>query len=140
MKLEILRPENTAEWMQVLSNCICHDFYHLPSYHAFCETREYGIAHFFVYSQQEYVIALPLLLRSLDGVQGIDGNGRKDATSVYGYAGPVVSHETMPEEVIRNFQQTLRETLQKLGLVAVFSRLHPLLPQLPFIAGLGECP
>jgi hypothetical protein len=140
MTLEILRPENEAEWMQVLARCVCHDFYHLPAYHAFCEPREQGAAHFFVYSRGQYLIALPLLLRSLDGVQGIDGAGWKDATSVYGSAGPLVSHESMPEDIIRDFQQTLKDTLQRMGLIAVFSRLHPLLPQLPFLDGLGEFP
>jgi hypothetical protein len=62
-----------------------------------------------------------------------------DATSVYGYAGPLVSDWNVPVEVIKNFQVDLRESLEKRKVVSVFSRLHPLFPQQPLLHGLGNC-
>ena len=62
-----------------------------------------------------------------------------DATSVYGYGGPVASHERTPEPVVRNFHAALRAALVERGVVAVFSRLHPLIAQDHSLAGLGDC-
>ena len=40
---------------------------------------------------------------------------------------------------MRDFQTALHETLLAQRVVAAFSRLHPLLPQRAWLAGLGEC-
>jgi hypothetical protein len=80
-------------------------------------------------------MALPLLLRSL----GEGPSEWNDATSVYGYGGPVASHEKTPEPVVRNFHAALKAALVEQGVVAVFSRLHPLIAQGDLLAGLGEC-
>jgi hypothetical protein len=66
------------------------------------------------------------------------GPGLRDATSVYGYPGPVCSQESIPAMVLRNFQASLRERLRQMQVVSVFSRLNPVLPQRPLLAGLGE--
>ncbi len=109
-----------------------HDFYHLPGYHSLAERRGEGAARLFVHKEGGYSVALPLLLRPLDG-------GLQDATSVYGYAGPAASHEEAPRAVLENFRAALRETLAGLRVVTVFSRLHPLLRQREIVAGLGDC-
>jgi hypothetical protein len=62
----------------------------------------------------------------------------QDATSVYGYAGPLVSHASFPEAVLRNFRAALTGALRERKVVSVFSRLHPLLPQREVLAQLGE--
>ena len=127
----------TAQWMNVLARARQYDFHHLPQYHRVAEQRGEGIAQLFVYSEGEYIIALPLLLRAIDASQP---NEWQDATSVYGYGGPVASHENLPPAVVRGFQSALAEQLQRRRVVSVFSRLHPLIPQQEMIAGLGECP
>lgn len=112
-----------------------HDFHHLPQYHRLEELRLNATAHLFVYRDGDHLIALPLLLRPI-------GNGPaelRDATSVYGYGGPVASHERMPEDVVRSFQAALREAFAESDVVAAFSNLHPLIPQQHLLAGLGEC-
>lgn len=124
--------------MAVLSRVAGYDIYHLPEYHEVAERGEEGEARLFVFSEGEYTIALPLLLRSCAAVAGLSGESSLDATSVYGYAGPVSSHENPPASVIASFQEAIRSALEDLGVVAVFSRLHPLLPQARLVTGLGE--
>jgi CelD/BcsL family acetyltransferase involved in cellulose biosynthesis len=121
--------------METLMGVVQYDFYHLPQYHRVEEHRLKAIAHLFTYCEGDYLIALPLLLRSAEEVQ----TGWNDATSVYGYGGPVASHKRIPESVIRNFQAALREALLERRVIAVFSRLHPLIPQQDLLSGLGEC-
>jgi hypothetical protein len=58
---------------------------------------------------------------------------------VYGYAGPIASHEKIPEGVACAFQAALEQRLRALRVVAVFSRLHPLLKQQPLLGGIGTC-
>jgi Acetyltransferase (GNAT) domain len=134
-EFRILRTEQQEEWLEVLGRVTQHDFYHLPQYHRVEERRLKARAHLFTYCEGDYLIALPLLLRST-------GEGpvkRNDATSVYGYGGPVVSHERTPEQIVRNFHATFRAAIVELDVVAVFSRLHPLIAQDDLLAGLGEC-
>jgi len=99
------------------------------------ERRLKATAHLFTYCEGDYLIALPLVQRSAGEVL----TGWNDATSVYGYGGPVASHERMPEPVVRNFQAALREALVERRVIAAFSRLHPLIAQHDLLAGLDEC-
>jgi dTDP-4-amino-4,6-dideoxygalactose transaminase len=131
----VLSAEQQQEWMGVLGRVVQHDFHHLPQYHRVEEHRLKATAHLFTYCEGDYVIALPLLLRQAGEVLP----GWNDATSVYGYGGPVASHERMPERVVRNFQGALTEALVDRRVIAVFSRLHPLIVQHDLLAGLGEC-
>jgi hypothetical protein len=139
-ELLVLRPDRHDQWMDALAQSFQYDFYHLPQYHEVAEHRAEGKAHLFVYREGEYCIAIPLLLRSVSAVPGLAriAEGWWDATSVYGYAGPVASHSDIPPSVRQNFETTLCETLQERRIVAVFSRLHPLLPQRELLSGLGE--
>jgi hypothetical protein len=57
---------------------------------------------------------------------------------VYGYGGPIASHELIPEQVVRNFHASLGKELVDRRVVTVFSRLHPLIAQEGLLGGLGE--
>ena len=138
MGLEVLTTDEFDAWTQVLKRCGRYDFYHLPKYHALAEQMGEGAARLFVWTEQDYTIALPLLLRPLDELPGAEP-GWTDATSVYGYAGPIQSHSEVPAAVVNNFQQALREELNALRVVTLFSRLNTFLPQADVLAGLGEC-
>jgi dTDP-4-amino-4,6-dideoxygalactose transaminase/CelD/BcsL family acetyltransferase involved in cellulose biosynthesis len=130
-----LQTEQQEEWMETLKRVVQHDFHHLPQYHRAEEHRLKAIAHLFTYCEGDYLIALPLLLRSAGEILA----GWNDATSVYGYAGPVASHERIPEPIVRNFQGALKEALLERRVIAAFSSLHPLIAQHDLLAGLGEC-
>ena len=133
--LDVLRTADDAAWRQALIAVAEHDFHHLAGYHRIAEQRGEGSAALFVYRSAGYTIALPLLLRAVDPT---DAGGPQDATSVYGYAGPVASHREIPVAVIHSFQRALRAELERRRVVAVFSRLHPLIDQRELLAGLGE--
>ncbi len=141
MKMQILTTSQSIEWIKVLENCPRYDFYHLPQYHVLAEDEGNAKAFLFHFREDEYTIAVPLLIRPLNELPGIriGTTEWRDATSIYGYAGPVTSHNDIPEPVIQNFQASLRSLLENMGVVTVFTRLHPLLPQLATLAGLGEC-
>jgi hypothetical protein len=131
----IVHTDNEAEWTSVLAHSVQHDFHHLAGYHRLAERRGEGRALLFTYRESGYLIALPLLLRPVDED---DPDGLQDATSVYGYCGPVASRERIPDRVVASFQAALRHELVGRRVVAVFSRLHPLIAQRAILAGLGE--
>ena len=70
--------EQQEEWVETLRRVVKHDFYHLPQYHRVEERRLKAIAHLFTYCEGDYLIALPLLLRSVEEIV----LGWNDATSV----------------------------------------------------------
>jgi dTDP-4-amino-4,6-dideoxygalactose transaminase len=133
-QLRILSTEEKDQWMEVLGRNVRHDFYHLPQYHRLEELRLEAVGNLFIYYEDEYLIALPLLLRPA----GEGSSEWNDAVSVYGYGGPVASHEKVPDQVVRNFQAVVRDALVERHVVAAFSALHPLLPQHDLLWGLGE--
>jgi len=133
--LEILRTANHADWTAVLAQAVQYDFHHLPGFHRLAEHRGEGTALFFTYREGDYLIGLPLLIRPVDAE---DRSGWHDATSVYGYSGPIATHELVPQDIVRNFHAALSKELIDRRVVAVFSRLHPLVTQEHLLAGLGE--
>jgi len=141
-ELRMLRADQEAEWRAALGGESRHDYYHLPQYHALAGRPGVGEARCLVYAEGPYTVALPLVLRPLEeAVPGANGSaaGWTDATSVYGYPGPVASHDDVPAEVLARFRAAVRDRMTQLRVVAVFSRLNPLLPQHHLLAGLGEC-
>jgi sugar O-acyltransferase (sialic acid O-acetyltransferase NeuD family) len=135
-RFRVLPAAQEQDWNGVLAQVAGHDFHHLAQYHRIAEERGEGRAHLFAYHDGAYTIALPLLLRP---VEASGGEAWSDATSVYGYAGPLASHVGMPASVLRSFQKRLTDALVARRIVTVFSRLHPLIPQRGLLAALGEC-
>ena len=135
--MHVLPTTAECEWMDALRASRQYDFHHLPQYHRVAECRGEGVAQLFVYREDEFMVALPLLLRPVDSAEP---DGWHDATSVYGYAGPVLSHDVLAASVVRNFQAALADELARRNVIAVFSRLHPLIAQEEVLVGLGECP
>jgi hypothetical protein len=135
MGLEVLPASADSEWMDVLSETVQHDFHHLASYHRLAEYRGEGAGRLFCYREAGHLIALPLLLRAVDGDAP---DGWRDATSVYGYGGPVASGASIPQSIVQNFQKALAAELAAQRVVAVFSRLHPLISQERILSGLGQ--
>ena len=78
---EILCPAD-SNWNAWLERAP-HDFYHRAAYYAFAERMGEGRAQLLVYGAEEQFLAWPYLLTA------IDDSERMDASSVYGYSGPV---------------------------------------------------
>ncbi|HYT87723.1 MAG TPA: hypothetical protein VEL76_03290, partial [Gemmataceae bacterium] len=140
-RIDVCTTREPDAWMRALESCVPYDFYHLPQYHAIAEEAGEGAAHLFHYTEGDYTLALPLLLRSLEGLPLTQPVGAcwRDATSVYGYPGPICSHREIPAAIARNFQAGLRGWLRDLRVVTVFSRLHPFFSPHTLLSGLGEC-
>lgn len=129
-----------TQWMEILQKCTQYDVYHLPGYHHLAQLHGEGEARLLVYAESNYYIALPLLLRPIDEVQGLEvaGRGWRDATSVYGYAGPVTSHSALPDQVLANFRIALHKYLREQRVVTLFTRCHSLIDQRKIIGDLGS--
>ncbi|MFO0864005.1 MAG: GNAT family N-acetyltransferase [Gemmataceae bacterium] len=128
--------------MEVLRTVASYDFHHLPSYHRLAEARGEGRAVLFAYREGNTVAAVPLLLRPLQTLPwaATDSLPKWDATSVYGYAGPVASRDGMEPNFAGRFRRALADALRTQGVISVFSRLDPMLEQLPLLRGLGQTP
>ena len=135
--LTVAGTADQAAWHEAVTRATQHDCFHLREYHVVAERRGEGTAQLYIYRDGEHLIAVPLLLRPIDPTRQ---RGWLDATSVYGYTGPVTSHAPLPSSVVSGFQAALAEELTRRRVVAVFSRLHPLIEQRETLAGLGECP
>lgn len=134
MTMQVLETDQSVEWTEAVERCPRHDFYHLPNYHAMAEDAHEGKGVLFYYREGAYSIALPLLIRSINTL-----SNWQDATSVYGYAGPIASHEEIPSAIIQRFHESLLGQLLELRVITVFTRLHPIIPQKVLLAGIGEC-
>lgn len=131
------KSKTALEWDAIVKATGHYDFYHLHDYHRIAQARGEGIPVLLSCQQGEHLIALPLLLRPIAEIEGLEHVNLWDATSVYGYAGPVYTPD-LPDTVITEFQTQVKRYLLKRGVIAVFSRLHPLLSQERIVRGLGE--
>lgn len=136
--LEILTTADRDRWLAVLSSVERYDFYDLPQYHELAERTGGGQGRLLVYEYPGGVIALPLMFRPCSAIEGLQGESSLDAGSVYGYAGPLSTRPLPPADVIADFKSSIGRVLGSLEVVALFSTLHPLIPQAELISGLGE--
>ncbi|MEL7447573.1 MAG: GNAT family N-acetyltransferase [Pseudomonadota bacterium] len=115
--MSLLALHDAADWRRALE-AIDHDWYHTWDCHALASAQGEGQPVLLVSSQPDNTLVMPLLLRDLDG-------GQKDATSVYGYAGPV-AQRVASDEAVAAFFSDVEHWCRQQEVIAVFSRLHPL--------------
>jgi len=124
--------ENKKDWTSYLNRMYYGDFYFTYDNHKI-SVKEPNKFLLFAYEEAEFTLILPLIIRPIP-----DADGFFDATSVYGYAGPMSSHKDVPTNVLNNFQKELNKKFLKYNLVAVFSRLHPYFENEKYIYQLGD--
>lgn len=109
-------------WRSALG-AVDHDVYHLPEYTSLDARGVDGTPVAYIYSDHEHVLLIPLVVRA------IPGTSQRDATSSYGYPGPI---STCPAGADHPFWReavaAFGPTLAAEGIVSCFVRLHPLLP------------
>ena len=127
MKAKLLAADDPT-WAALLSDAR-HDFYHLPGYASVCAAQEGGEANAIVVADGDRSLLLPLVIRPISG-------GGRDATSPYGYPGPIVSESADPSFVTDALGSAMNLLASK-GIVSVFVRLHPILNASP-PGGCGE--
>ncbi len=123
--------QDKKKWDALIDSFEESDFYHTYDYHQLSRNvHDYSVL--IKYSGQRITIALPLLIRS------IEDSKLKDATSVYGYAGPLST--SVPSSADQaQFRRELLEYFKSKSMVSVFSRLNPFIPRQELILqGLGE--
>jgi lipid II:glycine glycyltransferase (peptidoglycan interpeptide bridge formation enzyme) len=113
--LEIIT--NPIDWNGVLQEIGDFDFYHTFEYHLI-EVKEDETSTLIVYKKDNIIIALPLLVRK------IYHTNYYDATSVYGYAGPI-SKGITSEFNNKLFIEKVMSFFQENKIISVFSRLNP---------------
>ena len=108
------------EWNRFIKLIGHFDFYYSYYYHLLSkQDNEKSVL--IAYREADTLIALPLLLRD------IEGTSFRDATSVYGYAGPLCKIKGERASAFNNerFKKQLQQFLNDNKIVSVFSRLHP---------------
>ena len=116
----LVGPEDLA-WTDALAR-IGHDVYHTPEYVRLDAELSGGAAAAFVYADEGKVLLLPLVLRS------VPGSDLRDATSPYGYSGPVSGAHPDDMGFWGGACEAMVELLCEQGIVTAFVRLHPFLP------------
>lgn len=123
--------EDRINWQLTLDSCGATDFYHTYDYHQIAKKKGERplLLH---YTEEDKCIALPILLRK------IEGTTLYDATSVYGYVGPV-SQNVGPDFNNARFRKALNQFLFDNNIISVFSRLHPFISeQSTILKGIGN--
>jgi hypothetical protein len=121
--IEVIGIENGIEWQHILEKCGEFDFYHTAEHHRCTVASRQEKPLLLYFAMEDYCIALPIILRDIPGEPLF-----KDATSVYGYAGPLSSHTNMPIEVLSTFKNELSKWLMDNNIITIFSRLHSMYP------------
>ncbi|NAS30155.1 peptidoglycan bridge formation glycyltransferase FemA/FemB family protein [Flavobacteriaceae bacterium R38] len=125
--------EQKDKWKSVLESIQDYDFYHTYDYHLFSKLKDEKPI-LIVYEYEDIRIALPLLLRK------VFDTPYYDATSVYGYAGPISNNL---DESFDNskFIAELNDFFKTSNIITVFSRLNPFIKhQEVILKNLGEKP
>lgn len=130
-KFESISLHNREKWDNVISNSKHYDFYHTSCYHKI-ESKS-GKAELLFATDGNNHIAIPLILREIANTDLFD------ATSVYGYCGPItnLSLENIPLELIKYFQDQAIKYFKSNRVVSVFSRLHPLIDSSSILKDFG---
>ena len=116
--IEIIRDKET--WDKLVNKCEFADSYHTFDYHQAAKNagEESVLIHYTEYGKS---VVLPLLIRN------IDSSVYKDATSVYGYPGPIAS-DASSDFNIGLFQKELNQCFREQKIISVFSRLNSFIP------------
>lgn len=122
--------EEKEDWDNYVSTHRDSDFYHTYDYHTVAKGD--GKPILLKYSNGEARIALPLLIRKIPDTTFFD------ATSVYGYPGPLCENITVDFDSGR-YAAELLGYFSDHNIISVFSRLNPFMPiQLKALEKLGH--
>ena len=117
VKHEISTITSKSEWKNILKEVDNYDFYHTYDYHKLSKEKD-DKPILIKYSEGNKLILLPLLVREINNSRYFD------ATSVYGYAGPLQKNinNTFNNG---NFIKVLQQFFKEEKIISVFSRLNP---------------
>ena len=116
--IEIIKDKEN--WDNLVKKCDFADFYHTYDYHHASKVNgeEPVLIH---YTEDNKTVVLPLLFRN------IEYSLYKDATSVYGYPGPITKNIASDFDY-SVFHKELHQFFREQNIVSVFSRLNSFIP------------
>ncbi|WP_299252471.1 peptidoglycan bridge formation glycyltransferase FemA/FemB family protein [uncultured Aquimarina sp.] len=115
--LKISEITSKNDWDHFLIGIKHYDFYHTFDYHQIAK-NENDLAVLLTYKKGDLVIGFPIVIRN------IPETTYYDATSVYGYCGPIVN-KNIEDFNNEEFIENLNEYFKNKNIVSVFSRLNP---------------
>lgn len=133
--------DSSEEWQAALDDVARYDFYHRPAYHRLAEARGGGRSILFSGRYEGIGAALPMVIRDVPPVPAPakkNATGLADATSVYGYPGPIAANSELPVHAVRQFQAELHDAFRARRIVSAFSRIHPVIGAADLVTGMGE--
>ena len=116
----IIEITSRQEWTSILESMDAFDVYHSYDYHHLA-TSGSDTPVFLVYIEKAAMVGIPLIYRL------IPGTNLFDATSVYGYPGPVSTGITSNFDT-KKMSKEISAYFKAKGIVSVFSRLNPYIP------------
>ena len=125
--IDIIFNEEGNKWNRTIRNMEHYDFYFFNSYQPEDEKSV-----LICFKEEGYSISLPLIIRPIKNTNYFD------ATSVYGYGGPLYSKASIPERIIKKFNSSIKKCFKDLKVISVFSRLHPLMKQQDHFLNVGN--
>lgn len=126
MKYAFLTPAS-LEWLETIEK-LSHDFYHLPEYLTLNASFEKGEACAFVAKEGTDILFFPFIVRPVVHTFGnTEYKVFYDAISPYGYS-PLLISQGSPNEFYYQAFNVFCEEMRRKNIIAVFSRLHPILP------------
>ncbi|MFD0836306.1 NeuD/PglB/VioB family sugar acetyltransferase [Mariniflexile aquimaris] len=114
-ELEVITTKEA--WQEAINVMDAVDFYHQFDYHQLSENPEVKPV-LLKYTEGDKIICLPLLIRQ------IPNSKLKDATSVYGYSGPLIKHIDSSFDNTY-FKNLVTKYFSENNIISVFSRLNP---------------
>lgn len=129
-KLEAITDKEN--WDSCVKTSNNYDFYHTYGYHQIAKySNESPLL--LKYTSKNLIIALPLLVRN------IMGTTYKDATSAYGYVGPIIAGSIPPDFDNSEFIEKMTDYFKANNIISVFGRLNPYIDsQKSILKGFGE--
>lgn len=118
------------KWKDILLEIGCFDIYHTYDYHKVCSDIDQLAPAMFVERSEKGIVAMPLLERSIDGE-------RFDATSVYGYPGPI-SNILNVHEFLDVYKSLLKSIYNKYKYVSIFSRANSFVLSNDHLSSIGR--
>ncbi len=123
---------NDTRWDDIVFSSCLFDFYHTSYNHKL--DSEFDLKLFYLSDGKDF-IAMPFVIRPIEGSELFD------ATSVYGYSGPIsskCSYSFSNTEFVPLFQKSVSEYFNNNRIIAAFSRLHPLIDSSLLFSDWGE--
>lgn len=122
---------NDEKWEELVKSSFIYDFHHTRFYHQIDNKFESVLL---IAADENDFVSLPLVIRPIAGTNWYD------ATSVYGYAGPLSNQQDfrVSHYLIEYFKEEFKKYCKNNDIVTAFSRLHPLINQEIFFSNFGE--